>query len=92
MISVTSPELPDGGTVFGHSRSYPREHAESKTNTAFLKQLVQIAHGRFAPTPEGVFERPTNAHAEPRALTDYFLIAALLLFPLDIWLRRRTWR
>ena len=92
IVSISSPDLPDGGTVFGHTRSYPREFLTTETNEDLLRRLAQIGGGRFAPTPEEVFARPASAALEPRDLTNFFLIAALTLFPIDIWLRRRSWR
>ena len=92
IFSVSSPDLPDGGYVFGHTRSYPREYLTTETNESALKNLAAIAGGRFAPTPEEVFTRPKNTSLRRRDLTDDFLILALLLLPLDIWLRRRTWK
>ena len=55
IVSISSPDLPDGGTVFGHTRSYPREFLTTETNEVLLRRLAQIGRGRFAPTPEEVF-------------------------------------
>ena len=44
-----------------------------------------------APVDE-LFARPQRATMQYRELSDWFLVAALCLLPLDIWLRRRTWR
>jgi uncharacterized membrane protein len=91
IFSVSSPDLPDGGYVFGHTRSYPREFLSTETNETLLRSLAAQG-GKYAPKPAEVFERPTQASQQHRELTDDFLIAALVLLPLDIWLRRRTWR
>jgi uncharacterized membrane protein len=91
IFSVSSPDLPDGGYVFGHTRSYPREFLSTDTNEALLRSLAAQG-GKYAPKPAEVFARPTQASKQHRELTDDFLIAALILLPLDIWLRRRTWR
>ncbi len=92
IFSVSSPDLPDGGYVFGHTRSYPREFLQTETDETFLRTLASLGHGKFAPTPAEVFSRPSGATRQHREMTNDFLIAALLLLPLDIWLRRRTWR
>ncbi len=92
IFSVSSPDLPDGGYVFGHTRSYPREFLQTETNETFLRTLASIGHGKFAPDPKEVFTPPMAATHQHREMTNDFLIAALLLLPLDIWLRRRTWR
>jgi hypothetical protein len=91
VFSITSPELPDGGTVFGHTRSYPREFLAVDTNEPLLRQMAETGRGRFAPSPADVFTAPTATAPLRRDLTDWFLIAALCLLPVDIWLRRRTW-
>lgn len=91
VFSVTSPELPDGGTVFGHTRSYPREFLQVETNEPLLRQMAETGNGRFAPSPTEVFTAPATAAPLHRDLTDWFLIASLCLLPVDIWLRRRSW-
>jgi uncharacterized membrane protein len=91
LVSVNSPELPDGGYTFGHTRSYPREYLSNETNEPLLRSLATLAHGKFAPTPTEIFARPAESAPQRRDLTDSLLIAALTLFPLDIWMRRRSW-
>jgi uncharacterized membrane protein len=92
IFSVSSPDLPDGGYVFGHTRSYPREFLRTETDEPFLRTLASLGRGKFTPSPAEVFARPQIATSTHRDLTNQFLIAALILLPLDIWLRRRTWR
>ena len=92
IFSVSSPDLSDGGYVFGHTRSYPREFLSTETNELLLRSLAALSGGKFAPLPAEVFARPTQSSKQHRELTNDFLIAALLLLPLDIWLRRRSWR
>jgi uncharacterized membrane protein len=91
VISVNSPSLPDGGYVFGETRSYPREFLTSETNEELLRQLASLGGGKFAPNPAELFTRPERATMHRRDLTPWLLAAALVLFPLDIWLRRRSW-
>ena len=92
IVSVSSPDLPDGGYVFGHTRSYPKEFLRTETDETFLRTLASQGRGRFAPSPSEIFTRPQTATQQQRDLTNYFLIAALFFLPLDIWLRRRSWR
>jgi hypothetical protein len=92
IFSVSSPDLPDGGYVFGHTRSYPEEFLRTDVNESLLHTLASLGRGKFAPSPAEVFARPAVAARNHRELTNYFLELALLLLPLDIWLRRRTWR
>jgi uncharacterized membrane protein len=91
VISVSSPALPEGTYVFGHTRSYPQEFLTTETNEGLLRSLAEIGGGKFDAPPRDVFTRPTRAVALRRDLTNSFLIAALLLLPLDIFLRRRAW-
>jgi hypothetical protein len=90
LFSINSPDLPDGGTTFGHTRSYPLEFLETDTNEPLLRQIAEIGHGIFNPTAEQIWSPPAQPTPQRRELTDYFLIAALCLIPLDIYLRRRS--
>ena len=92
IVSVNSPDLPDGGYTFGHTRSYPREFLSTETNEALLRSLAEITHGKFAPTAAEIFARPEVAAPQRRDITNSLLIAALVLLPLDIWMRRRQWQ
>jgi uncharacterized membrane protein len=91
VISVNSPNLPDGGYVFGETRSYPREFLTTETNEPLLRQMATLGGGKFAPTPAEVLSRPTRSTMQRRDLSSWLLGAVLVLFPLDIWLRRRSW-
>jgi Ca-activated chloride channel family protein len=91
VLAISSPDLPDGGTTFGHTRSYPREFLSTETNEVLLRHIAELGDGKYDPTPEQVWERPAQATLQRRDLTDWLLIAALTLLPLDIWLRRRSW-
>ncbi len=92
VISINSPDLPDGGHVFGETRSYPREFLSTETNEPFLRELARLGNGRFAPAPPDLFARPTRPTMQRRELAPWLLGAALVLLPLDIWIRRRSWR
>jgi hypothetical protein len=91
VINVSSPELPDSGVALAHTRSYPREFLAQSTNEKLLRDLATATGGRFDPPPSEVFQRSNGDGQKRRDLTNAFLIAALLLMPLDIFLRRRTW-
>jgi hypothetical protein len=91
LFNVSSPDLPDGGYAFGHTRSYPREFLRTGVDEPLLRELARIGGGEFDPTPAEIYARPERGSRSRRELADYFLMAALILLPLDIWLRRRTW-
>jgi uncharacterized membrane protein len=91
LVNVSSPDLPDGGCTFGHTRSYPREFLRTEVDEPLLRELAAIGGGKYDPTPPEIYARPERGSRRRRELADYFLIAALVLLPLDIWLRRRTW-
>jgi Ca-activated chloride channel homolog len=90
IFSLSSPDLPDAGTTFGHTRSYPREFLNSETNEALLRQVANVGHGKFDPKPADVWSPAMSTTPQRKDFTDYFLIAALALIPLDIWVRRRS--
>ena len=92
IFSVSSPQIPGGETFLGYTRSYPAEFLTTETNGPFLRQLAEAGGGKFAPSFDDIFSRPKQKTIRRLDLTDYFLSLALLLFPLDIWLRRRTWK
>lgn len=90
IFAITSPDLPDGGTTFGHTHSYPREFLSIETNETLLRQLSKLGHGTFNPKPADIWATPAQSTPQRKDLTDFFLIAALALIPVDIWLRRRA--
>ena len=92
VINISSPELPDGGLALAHTRSYPREFLSTDTNESLLQQIATAGRGKFAPQPGEVFARMEHPLQRRRDITDWLLITSILLLPLDIFLRRRTWR
>jgi hypothetical protein len=92
VINITSPDLPDGGMALAHTRSYAREFLLTETNEPLLRKIAEVSGGKFAPQPAGVFAHGDHRSYRRRDLTNWFLIAALVLMPIDIFLRRRTWR
>jgi hypothetical protein len=91
-INVHSPALPEGGPTLGHTPSYPAEFLNNGTDEAALMQLAENAGGKFTPDPESLFAPPAKGIRQHTDLAPAFLAAALLLFPLDIWVRRRSWK
>jgi hypothetical protein len=91
VINISSPDLPDGGTGLAHTRSYPREFFTRDTNESLLRAIASAGGGKFDAPPQAVFERGSESGARRSDLGNWFLISALVLMPLDIFLRRRTW-
>ncbi len=92
VINISSPDLPDGGLALAHTRSYPREFLSTDTNESLLREIAEAGRGKFAPSASEVFSSPATMGLRPRDLTNWLLIAALVLMPLDIFLRRRSWK
>jgi Ca-activated chloride channel family protein len=91
VINVSSPELPDGGTAIAHTRSYPQEYAMIDADEPRLREIARAGGGRFDPPAEDVFSAAKVNGERREDLSNYFLILALVLIPLDIFLRRRAW-
>ena len=92
MFSVNSAELPGAISVFGHTRPYPREFLHTGTDEAALRGIAAAGGGVYSPGPERIFASPGRFSVRREDITNYFLAATLFLLPLDIFLRRRTWR
>jgi len=91
LLSISSGQIPGGEYLFSHTRGYPKEFLNTETNETYLQQLARAGRGKYDPSGNEIFARPSHGVSRRYDLTNYFLILALLLFPLDIWLRRRTW-
>jgi hypothetical protein len=82
----------DGQRAFQHtsglSVGYPEEHRLRPTDTETLRAIAHDTGGAFDPAPETVF-RPGDRPAPRRTpLWPWLLLAALILFVLDVALRR----
>ena len=88
-ISVQAGAANEAGAVFAHTQPYPAEFLQNATDEAALRQLAVVAGGNFAPKPEAIFERPVTGTRRFTDLTYAFLSLALLLLPVDVWLKRR---
>ena len=72
-------------------RPFPAELRAVGTDTAFLKALAEQTGGRFDPQPQDVFDPLGEFKARPKALWPWFAAAGLLLYLLDVFLRRSPW-
>jgi hypothetical protein len=62
-----------------------------KDGTPLLKELSALTGGKFDVKPEEILRPGLRAATTRRELAPWLLAAALLVWPLDIWLRRREW-
>ena len=70
---------------------YPAEFQVMKDGIPLLKELSALTGGRFDVKPDEVLRPGLHPAATRNELTPWLLVAALLLWPVDIWLRRREW-
>ncbi|HWQ12170.1 MAG TPA: VWA domain-containing protein [Roseiflexaceae bacterium] len=68
--------------------SYSLEYSERRDNPALLRDLARITGGRVDPLPAEVFAPPAQAVGSVREIGLPLLWLALVLWPLDIALRR----
>ncbi|QDU79157.1 von Willebrand factor type A domain protein [Polystyrenella longa] len=67
---------------------YPDELRLKPTNTELLESLAEMSGGKYDPTVEEIFQNKTQTVGRPTPLWPYLLAAALLLFLIDVALRR----
>jgi Mg-chelatase subunit ChlD len=79
---------PIGSTTTGLVVSYSPEYGETRDNPQLLRQLASISGGRADPPPAAIFEAPAQVVGSVREIGLPLLWLALLLWPLDIGLRR----
>jgi Mg-chelatase subunit ChlD len=77
-----------GSTTTGLVVSYSPEYGETRDNPQLLRELASISGGRVDPPATTIFDTPTQAVGSVREIGLPLLWLALLLWPLDIGLRR----
>jgi Ca-activated chloride channel family protein len=87
---VSAQELARAGT---RSLFYPYsdEYRVLPPNLSLLKALSESTGGKLAPEASEIFADLGDGGAVSKALWQYFAAAALLLFLLDIFVRRAPW-
>ena len=68
--------------------AYPERLQVRPTNEALLRAVAKTSGGRFNPKAEELFSAPLAAVAQAIDLTPYLLAAAVLVFLLDLVLKR----
>ena len=62
-----------------------------KMGAPLLQELSALTGGKFELKPDEILRPGLAAASSRRELAVWLLAAALLLWPVDIWLRRREW-
>jgi Ca-activated chloride channel family protein len=73
------------------SRGYPREYAVLRDGEPLLRRVADVGGGLFNPTSAEMMRPAGSPRSSGRELWPYLVALALLLAPVDIWLRRRHW-
>jgi Ca-activated chloride channel homolog len=89
-LGVSAQELARVGTrsLF---YSYSDEYRVLQPNLPFLKALSESTGGKLAPKASEIFADLGDGGDVSKALWQYFAAAALILFLLDIFVRRAPW-
>jgi uncharacterized membrane protein len=77
-----------GQTTAGLVVPYSAEYGFKQQNPELLSALAQATGGKQLVTPGEVFARTLSGAAQPREIAIPLLLAALMLLPLDILVRR----
>ncbi len=88
MFSQTKDTQVLGRQTRGLAVGYPDELRLRPVNTELLRSIAAAAGGRFEPRPESVFDPPRTTAPRAVPLWPYLAAAAVLLFVLDVALRR----
>ena len=70
--------------------SYPAEYAEFKTNRQLLAEISERTDGIYDPSPDQIAERSGKGIEHLKPLSGVMLGASVLLFVLEMMLRRLT--
>jgi len=88
LFSQTVDAQQSGRQTRGLAVGYPDELRLRPSNTELLRSIAAAAGGRFDARPESVFDRPERTATRAVPLWTYLVTAAVLLFVLDVALRR----
>lgn len=91
LYAVSAPGALERPQVFSWTPRFPAEFLKSSTDETALRELATAAGGTYDPKPEAAFAAPGRSVPQWHDLANPLLIVALLLLPLDIYLRRREW-
>lgn len=92
LFAISAPGFLERPHVLGFTKPFPREFLKTSTDEEALRTLARIGNGKYDSKPEDIFVRPATKTSQWMDLSGPLLAAALLLLPLDIYLRRREWK
>ncbi len=87
-LDYESEDGAGGTSTTGAAVSYSEEYRRFKTNEKLLDEIASITKGRVLDSPRDVFLHTGTTLAAPRRMSPWLLALAVLLFPLDIFIRR----
>jgi Ca-activated chloride channel family protein len=71
---------------------YPAEFQRRDSGLPLLEKLAATTGGKVNPAPAEVFRPARRPVRTRRDLAPWCLLVAALLWPVDVWARRRTWK
>ncbi|MDE0503227.1 MAG: VWA domain-containing protein, partial [Candidatus Poribacteria bacterium] len=92
-VYLVTAQMERDGRVSGTRRanlalSYPAEYSEFETNLRLLGSLARRTNGIFEPTPKQIAKHTGTAVETPQSLSHLLLMAGILMFVLEMILRR----
>jgi len=89
---LVSVVVDDAATIAAWHRSPDGEAWVLRDVAAFLEESAERGGGQLNPAPDAVFRATGHEVASTLSLVPWWIALAIVLWPLDIWLRRRDWR
>ena len=92
-VYLVTVQMKRDGRVIGSREasfalSYPAEYGEFETNHQLLRSLASRTNGIYEPTPKQIAKHTGIAVETPKSLSHVLLIAGILIFVLEMILRR----
>lgn len=73
------------------TQDYPLEYQKREDGTSLLKKLSELTGGKYDVQPQEALRPAARAVRTRFDLAPFLLGLALVLWPMDIWVRRRQW-
>ena len=92
-VYLVTGQMKRDGRVSGSKQasftlSYPTEYGEFQTNHQILREIAIRTNGIYKPTPDHISKHLGDAVETPKSLSQVLLIAGILIFVLEMILRR----